>query len=91
MARKARLEVEGGLYHVITRGNDRQDIFHADDDYVEFLTVLASQKEKTGFHLYAYCLMTNHIHLLIERQAETVGRIMQRGNATGVRPSILRF
>ena len=78
MARKARLEVEGGLYHVITRGNDRQDIFHAAEGYLKFLSLLVSQKQKTQFFLYAYCLMTNHIHLLIERRAETVGRIMQR-------------
>ena len=78
MARKARLEVEGGLYHVITRGNDRQDIFHDDEDYLKFLSLLAIQKQEAGFFIYAYCLMTNHIHLLIERRGETVGRIMQR-------------
>lgn len=78
MARKTRLEVEGGLYHVITRGNDRQDIFHDDEDYLKFLSLLTTQKQKAGFFIYAYCLMTNHIHLLIERGQETVGRIMQR-------------
>lgn len=78
MARKARLEVEGGLYHVITRGNDRQDIFHSDEDFQKFLSLIAAQKEKAPFFLYAWCLMTNHIHLLIERQAHTIGRTMQR-------------
>ncbi len=78
MARKARLEVEGGLYHVITRGNDRQDIFHDNEDYLKFLSLLTIQKQKAGFFIYAYCLMTNHVHLLIERGQETVGRIMQR-------------
>ena len=78
MARKLRIEVEGGLYHVITRGNDRQDIFHSRDDHLKFLSLLANQKARLPFYLYAYCLMTNHIHLLIERQGETVGKIMQR-------------
>jgi REP element-mobilizing transposase RayT len=78
MARKARLEVEGGLYHVITRGNDRQDIFHVAEDFFKFLSLLALQKEKLEFFLYAYCLMNNHVHLLIERRTEKVGRIMQR-------------
>lgn len=78
MARRARVEIEGGLYHVISRGNDRQDIFHSVDDYLKFLSLVAMQKERSAFFLYAYCLMTNHIHLLIERQADTVGRIMQR-------------
>lgn len=50
MARKARLEVEGGLYHVITRArNDRQDIFHDDEDYLKFLSLLTIQKQKAGF------------------------------------------
>ena len=78
MARKARVEVEGGLYHLITRGNDRQDIFHSQDDYLKFLSLLLTQKERSAFYLYAYCLMTNHVHLLLERQSDTVGAIMQR-------------
>ena len=78
MARNLRVEVEGGLYHVITRGNARQDIFHSADDHLKFLTLLIKQKARSPFYLYAYCLMTNHVHLLLERQKETVGSIMQR-------------
>ena len=78
MARKARAEVAGGLYHVITRGNNRRQIFDSPADYEKFLTLLAVQKRKLPFFLYAYCLMTNHVHLLIERQADTIGRIMHR-------------
>jgi len=78
MARKRRAEVAGGLYHVITRGNNRRPVFNAPADYEKFLTLLAVQKRKLPFFLYAYCLMTNHVHLLIERQAATIGRIMHR-------------
>jgi REP element-mobilizing transposase RayT len=78
MARKMRLEVEGGLYHLIVRGNDRQDIFHSSEDHQRFLSMLEAVKEKLPFFLYAYCLMTNHIHLLIERRADGIGRIMHR-------------
>ena len=78
MARKARAEVEGGLYHVITRGNNRRQIFNSPADYEKFLSLLAVQKAKLSFFLYAYCLMTNHVHLLLERQASAVGRIMHR-------------
>jgi hypothetical protein len=42
------LEVEGGLYHVITRGNDRQDIFHSDEDHRKFLSLLAARKQQTS-------------------------------------------
>ena len=78
MARRPRLELEGGLYHIIARGNNRQSIFHSDDDQRKFISLLAVQKQKLGFYLYAYCLMSNHFHLLIERQTETIGRIMLR-------------
>ena len=78
MPRKARAEVEGGLYHVITRGNNRRPIFHSPADYEKFLSLLALQKIKLPLFLYAYCLMSNHVHLLIERQASAVGRIMHR-------------
>ena len=78
MPRKARAEVEGGLYHVITRGNNRRQIFNLPSDYEKFLALLTVQKTKLPFFLYAYCLMTNHVHLLIERQASAVGRIMHR-------------
>src|SRR5215471_3689017 len=78
MARKLRAEVEGGLYHVITRGNNRRQIFNSSADYEKFLSLLTELKTKLPFFLYAYCLMTNHVHLLIERQAAKVGRIMHR-------------
>src|SRR6266851_1860335 len=78
MARRARAEVEGGLYHVITRGNNRRQIFNSPADYEKFLSLLATQKVRLPFFLYAYCLMTNHLHLLIERRADPIGRIMHR-------------
>jgi REP element-mobilizing transposase RayT len=76
--RKPRIEVQGGLYHIITRGNNRQLIFGADDDYHRFLIQLAHQKARLPFYLYAYCLMPNHIHLLVERQQDSISRVMQR-------------
>ena len=78
MARKPRIEVEGGLYHLITRGNNRQIIFNADDDYRKLLSLLETQKARLPFFLYAYCLMPNHIHLLLERQEDPISRIMHR-------------
>ena len=78
MARKARIELPGGLYHVITRGNNRRRIFDSPADYDKFLSLLAAQKVKLPFFLYAYCLMTNHVHLLVERQTDSIGRIMHR-------------
>jgi REP element-mobilizing transposase RayT len=78
MPRRARIEVEGGLYHVIIRGNNRQQIFSCSADYEKFLSLLAIQKRRLPFFLYAYCLIINHVHLLIERRTDAIGRIMQR-------------
>lgn len=78
MPRPLRVEFEGGLYHVIARGNNRQLIFKEEDDDRKVLRLLEREKQKHPFYLYAYVLMTNHVHLLLERQAEPLGRIMQR-------------
>ena len=53
------MEVAGGLYHLITRGNNRQEIFHEAGDYQKFLSLLEIQKSRLPFFLYAYCLMSN--------------------------------
>jgi putative transposase len=78
MARKPRLELEGGLYHIITRGNNRQLIFGIEGDYQKMLSLLTLVKSKLPFFLYAYCLMPNHLHLLVERQVSSVGAVMHR-------------
>jgi putative transposase len=76
MARKRRIEITGGLYHIITRGNNRRRIFDSEDDYLKFLAILESQKAKRPFYLYAYCLMPNHVHLLTEMLDDPMSRVM---------------
>ncbi len=49
MARKPRIEVDGGLYHLITRGNARQDIFHSPEDHIKYLALLEKQKARFSF------------------------------------------
>jgi putative transposase len=78
MPRKPRIEIGGGLYHLISRGNNRRKIFRSHDDYLRFTSILERQKAKLPFYLYAYCLMPNHVHLLIEMQDDPISRIMQR-------------
>ena len=78
MPRTPRIEVEGGLYHVLTRGNNRQRLFYDDDDYLKLLTLLEHQKQRLPFYLYAYCLMPNHLHLLIERREDAISAVMRR-------------
>ena len=78
MARKPRIEITGGLYHLITRGNNRQTIFNSHDDYLKMLSLIRTQKSKLPFYLYAYCLMPNHLHLLVERRGDPLSRVMHR-------------
>jgi REP element-mobilizing transposase RayT len=72
------VEFEGALYHVITRGNNRQAVFQDDEDYWKFLSLLQREKQRHLFYLYALVLMTNHVHLLVERQTDSLSGTMQR-------------
>jgi putative transposase len=77
MARKPRIEYEGAFYHVITRGNQRQRVFKGSDDFQKYINLLAFYKERYKYSLYAYVLMSNHLHLLIETRTIPLSKILQ--------------
>jgi putative transposase len=77
MSRKPRIHLPGGLYHVISRGNQRQDLFLSEIDLKRFLSFLSEYKIRYSFRLYAYALMKNHIHLLLEVGEISLSKIMQ--------------
>ena len=60
MARPIRIDVEGGVYHVISRGIDRQDIFRGDADRIHFIDRLAEARRRFRLSVYGYVLMGNH-------------------------------
>lgn len=66
MARKLRIQFPGAIYHVMSRGDRREDIFRDDIDRESFLQTLSDACAKTGWQVHAYCLMPNHFHLVIE-------------------------
>ena len=66
MARKLRLQYPGAIYHVMSRGDRREDIFRDDVDRESFLQTLADACVKTGWQVHAFCLMPNHFHLVVE-------------------------
>ena len=66
MARKLRIQYPGAIYHVMNRGDRREDIFEDDVDRRTFLDTLAQACGKTGWQVHAYCLMNNHFHLVVE-------------------------
>jgi putative transposase len=82
MARKPRIQFEGAFYHIIVRGNQKQDIFLDDTDCRRYLERLNTYKNTCGFILYAFILMRNHVHLLVETPKDPISRIMQRINFT---------
>jgi putative transposase len=66
MPRSARIAPGDYVYHILTRGNNRQDIFQEDEDFKKYMELLSRYKEKYKFKLYHYVLMTNHVHLVLE-------------------------
>jgi REP-associated tyrosine transposase len=77
MARKPRLHVAGGLYHVIWRGNEQRDIFFDDEDRERFYALLSEGVERFGYRVHGFCLMTNHVHLALQAGKDPLSRPLQ--------------
>lgn len=78
MPRKSRILVDGGYYHILTRGNDRRKIFRYKQDYNCFLRIIKRYLAEFQVSIIHYCLMPNHIHLLIQAQkAKDLPKFMQ--------------
>ena len=77
MARAWRIEFEGALYHVLSRGNQRQAIFIEDDDRRLFLNSLSEMADRFEVECYAYVLMNNHYHLLLQTRRANLSKAMQ--------------
>lgn len=77
MPRLPRLHVPGGFYHVMMRGNHREELFASVADRFQFNTIVAEVIERFDARIHAFCWMTNHIHLLIQIADRPLGKIMQ--------------
>jgi len=78
MPRKPRKKSQSGIYHILMRGINRQVIFEDEDDYSCFLQILGKYKKPCGYEVYAYCLMGNHIHILLKEGQEPLEKVMRR-------------
>jgi REP element-mobilizing transposase RayT len=78
MPRKPREDVEGGVHHVYARGNGRHDIYLDDGDRRTYLAMLGRVVMRKRWRCLAYCLMDNHVHLLVETVDANLGQGMQR-------------
>ena len=83
MPRQMRKRSRTGIYHVMIRGNSGQSLFEYDEDNQRFLEILAETKEKMEFEIdvFAYCLMGNHVHLLLRENDAELGDYMRRSSA----------
>jgi REP element-mobilizing transposase RayT len=84
MPRTSRVGSKTGIYHVLTRGINRQDIFIDDEDKSSYLDRLSRYKEECAFQVYAYCLMNNHVHLLIKENDIPISKIIKKLNVSYV-------
>ncbi len=75
MPRKPREKSPHDLYHIVFRGTNKQVLFESKYDYMRFLEYMQRAKEQIGFELHAYCLMSNHIHMLIKIQNENLSKL----------------
>ena len=78
MPRAVRKGSKTGVYHIILRGINKQCIFQDDEDRNIFLNRLQRYKSESDFELYAYCLMSNHVHLLIMERSESVSSLIKK-------------
>jgi putative transposase len=83
MSRIARLTLDNACYHIMARGNQKQKTFIEEADFMKYLDLLRHYKRKYSFNLYGYCLMPNHVHLILEvKKRSCLGKIMQGLNQT---------
>ena len=78
MPRKARIVSKTNVYHIILRGINQQIIFEEEEDFQYFVTILSKCKEMCEYKIHAYCLMNNHIHLLLEEGTEPLSKVFKR-------------
>ena len=82
MPRQRRKLGESKTYHVMVRGNERKNLFIDDEDKVRFIDTLYEKNKDKKYEILAYCIMDNHVHLLINEGSEEISRIMKRINVS---------
>lgn len=78
MPREARRISQTKIYHIMIRGINQQNIFADDEDHKKFMDILDRYRKKIEYEIYAYCLMGNHVHLLIKEGKEVLSNTMKR-------------
>lgn len=77
MNRRRRILIPHNFYHIVCRGNRRDPLFRDRNDFIEILHMLEKIHEKIPYQLVAYCFMTNHFHLQLRSQEQSISKVMQ--------------
>ncbi|MFZ5634720.1 MAG: REP-associated tyrosine transposase [Bacillota bacterium] len=85
MPRTPRIKGENKVYHVIQRGNERRNLFNDDKDRKKFLEILSRMKHKYNFKIHGYCLMDNHVHIIIDIMENDISTVMKSINVSYAR------
>jgi REP element-mobilizing transposase RayT len=80
LERRLKIHLPNTIYHVIIRGNDRQEIFFSQEYHERFIKILDDASEKFDHRILTYCLMTNHIHLVVAIHKTKLSEVMQNIN-----------
>ena len=91
MSRKARLYGKTGVYHVIVRGNNQQNIFYEDNDRLLFIKKMKKYSKQLSITIHAYCLMNNHVHILIGNANLNMSKFMLKLNTSYSRNFNLKY
>jgi REP element-mobilizing transposase RayT len=78
MPRSARKKSEKQVYHIMLRGNNKENIFIDEGDKLRIIDTLQEKKKFGEYYLYAYCVMDNHLHIIIKEGKDTIDRIVKR-------------
>ena len=78
MPRRTRIPTGSGVYHIMMRGIEKKNIFIDDEDKKKILNTIIEKRKLEGFKLYAYCVMDNHLHLVMKEEGETVSQSIKR-------------
>ncbi len=86
MPRRARFTIDNGIYHVMVRGNNKENIFHDEEDFIKYMEIIKENKEKYEIKIYHYVLMNNHVHIIIKSpEGKKLSEAMKRIGVTYTR------
>ena len=78
MARQARKVSSTGIYHVMLRGINKESIFESNDEKKRFISIISEQRELQRIKIFGYCMMDNHVHLLIQEETDDISTVIKR-------------